>query len=458
MKSFTKFGILALFPLLVISMISIVIAGSFADFKPLIIIFTILFFTIISSNYVYVFERLEAKGNPFFKSIMITATIVFISIFGLGGLTQVFFFNNFSFFTTLFQGFLAVIILLLLISTLHVFKSKSETNTLKFKEKPQIYLAIILAISSIETLFLSIFSIELLKTDNLDFIYFCFQNFLLLTLAITSLAMLCLYIFNQFKYTRPIYISIILTVLATYFSIYIFTFVIFKGYTNNINFIFIAFSSTILFTVTIIYRNKKQQFKLKMDTLTNSLSKKEFEYLQLKNQVNPHFLFNNLNTLISFIEIEPKKAIEFGHNLSNVYRHYLKNETEDFVLLSEELNFISEYLEIYKAKFESGFSFEIDQKKDSNQYILSLTLQEIIDNIFKHNILDDEKPIKIKIQIKDDYLYIFNSINLQKNVVSNKTGLININERNKILTNNEIIVTETKSYFEVKIPIINLEN
>ena len=69
-----------------------------------------------------------------------------------------------------------------------------------------------------------------------------------------------------------------------------------------------------------------------------------------------HFLFNNLNTLISFIEVNPTKAIDFGHNLANVYRHYLKRQDEDFVLLKDELLFIKEYLEIYKAKFENGFN------------------------------------------------------------------------------------------------------
>jgi len=177
----------------------------------------------------------------------------------------------------------------------------------------------------------------------------------------------------------------------------------------------------------------------------------------LKNQVNPHFLFNNLNTLISFIEIEPKKAIEFGHHLSNVYRHYLKNQTEDFVSLSEELHFINEYLEIYKAKFESGFTFEIEKNTSKNQYILSLSLQEIIDNIFKHNILDDENPIAIKISIEENDLVIKNTVNLQIEVISNNKGLANINQRNKILMNREISTIKKDTVFEIRIPIIILE-
>ena len=95
-----------------------------------------------------------------------------------------------------------------------------------------------------------------------------------------------------------------------------------------------AFSS-FLISIMLIHRNKIQNLSL-------NFANKETEYLQLKNQVNPHFLFNNLNTLIAFIETNPHKAIAFGHQLSNVYRHYLNNENDDFVLLADEIEFISD--------------------------------------------------------------------------------------------------------------------
>ena len=163
--------------------------------------------------------------------------------------------------------------------------------------------------------------------------------------------------------------------------------------------------------------------------LSNSISKKNVEYLQLKQQVNPHFLFNNLNTLISFIEINPKKAIEFGHHLSNTYRHYLKYQEEDFVLLSDEINFIKEYLDIYKAKFENGFLYKIDVQSYDNQYILSLSLQEIVDNIFKHNTLNEQSPIEIDIFIVNDKLCISNNLVFKSSITTTKSGLENIKNR-----------------------------
>ena len=203
----------------------------------------------------------------------------------------------------------------------------------------------------------------------------------------------------------------------------------------------------------IFYRNQINEKKLlKLQNI-----QKDAQYLELKNQINPHFLFNNLNTLISFIEVNPTKAIDFGHNLANVYRHYLKKQDEDFVLLKDELLFIKEYLEIYKAKFENGFNFSISIDFRDNQYVLSSSIQELIDNIFKHNNLDEDNPIEIKIYTENDSLIIYNSV-VSKNVTdSTGSGLNNINKRYEILTNSSIVITKDENSFSVQLPILNLE-
>lgn len=187
--------------------------------------------------------------------------------------------------------------------------------------------------------------------------------------------------------------------------------------------------------------------------LKNQNFKKEIQYQELKNQINPHFLFNNLNTLISFIEVNPTKAIDFGHNLANVYRYYLQNQKDDFVLLHHELLFINEYLENYKAKFERSFDFSIQKNCSKNQYILSFSIQELIDNIFKHNSLDEENPILIKIYVENDYLIIYNSLVSKNRTDSTNSGLDNINKRFEILTNSSIVITKNKDSFIVQLPI-----
>ena len=220
-----------------------------------------------------------------------------------------------------------------------------------------------------------------------------------------------------------------------------------------LNFFMISLFSTILIYGLLYYfQQKKSINKLKLQNI-----QKDAQYLELKNQINPHFLFNNLNTLISFIEINPSKAIDFGHNLANVYRHYLKKQGEDFVLLKDELLFIKEYLEIYKAKFVNGFNFSISEEFRDDRYILSSSIQELIDNIFKHNILDDENPIEIKIFIENDYLVIYNSIVSKNATYSINSGLDNINKRYEILTNSSIVITRDNDCFSVKLPILNLE-
>jgi LytS/YehU family sensor histidine kinase len=212
------------------------------------------------------------------------------------------------------------------------------------------------------------------------------------------------------------------------------------------------FSTCLIYGLLYHFHQKKSIGKLKLQNI-----QKEAQYLELKNQINPHFLFNNLNTLISFIEVNPTKAIDFGHNLANVYRHYLKKHDEDFILLKDELLFIKEYLEIYKAKFENGFNFSISEEFRDNQYVLSSSIQELIDNIFKHNNLDEDQPIEIKIYTENDYLVIYNSIDSNNLADSMNTGLDNINKRYQILTNSSIVITKDKNSFSVQLPILNLE-
>ena len=119
--------------------------------------------------------------------------------------------------------------------------------------------------------------------------------------------------------------------------------------------------------------------------------------------------------------------------------------------------FIKEYLEIYKAKFENGFNFSISDEFRENQYVLSSTIQELIDNIFKHNNLDEENPIEIKIYTENDSLIIYNSV-VSKNVTdSTSSGLNNINKRYEILTNSSIVITNDENSFSVQLPILNLE-
>lgn len=214
------------------------------------------------------------------------------------------------------------------------------------------------------------------------------------------------------------------------------------------------------FILFYIFNSYHKRNELKKENFNLSVSKIQLsqEYQDLKNQINPHFLFNNLNTMISFIEENPKKAIAFGHHLAGVYRHYLKNSNEDFVSLIDELSFIQNYLDIYKAKFNNSLEFVIPADILKSDYILSSVLQEIIDNIFKHNVIDAENIMKIEISKDNNFLVITNSKVLKIKVDSTKMGLSNISKRYELLTNQKLIINDSDIAFEVQIPILKYED
>ncbi|RZJ68252.1 MAG: hypothetical protein EOO50_02200 [Flavobacterium sp.] len=192
-----------------------------------------------------------------------------------------------------------------------------------------------------------------------------------------------------------------------------------------------------------------------INALDRSFRKQYSELRYLKQQTNPHFFFNNLNMLISLIESDPQKAAVFGKQLANVYRKFLKADDVDFVSISDEIEFISEYLEIYKAKFGASVSISIDVNSDG--FLLANSLQEIIDNIFKHNVLSDENPIEISIFSTDDYLIVRNSTRPKIAEHSDKKGLSNILRRHELLVDLPFIVNAETTFFEVKLPILKSE-
>ncbi|RZJ71117.1 histidine kinase [Flavobacterium sp.] len=191
--------------------------------------------------------------------------------------------------------------------------------------------------------------------------------------------------------------------------------------------------------------------------LGKSFNKKQSEYESLKRQVNPHFFFNNLNMLLSFVESDPQKALEFGRRLSNVYRKFLNKEDEDFVALADEMAFITEYLEIYRAKFATAFSQKIEVDANSRDFILADSLQEIVDNIFKHNIVEDENQLLIEIFTEDRNLIVRNSVIAKKGVNSNGIGLENIKKRYELLTDQTFSVSKNEDFFVVSLPILSVE-
>jgi len=194
----------------------------------------------------------------------------------------------------------------------------------------------------------------------------------------------------------------------------------------------------------------KEKEKLKKQ---NILSR----YEALKNQIDPHFFFNSLNTLSALIDENKDLSQKYIYNLSNIYRYILDKKDEELSKVNDEIIFTEKYIFLQKIRFENCINFNLKISTDflKNKLILSLSLQIIIENIFKHNNIDNDTPISINISNNDDYLIIQNNINLKTNkVYSTKLGLKNIKSRYRFFTDKEIIVREENNIFTIKIPLL----
>lgn len=192
----------------------------------------------------------------------------------------------------------------------------------------------------------------------------------------------------------------------------------------------------------------KRERKLKEESLI-------FQNETLKNQINPHFLFNSLNTLSSLISTQPEVAEIFISRLSSIYRYIIENSKKDKVPLQAELEFINNYFDLHKIRDEEKIALTINISNAESYMILPISLQILVENAIKHNMATRENPLKISIYIENQQIIVKN--NLQKMAVqlqSTKTGLKNLSERVKLITGKSLIVEETTADFIVKIPLL----
>lgn len=180
-----------------------------------------------------------------------------------------------------------------------------------------------------------------------------------------------------------------------------------------------------------------------------------FQYETLKSQVNPHFLFNSLNTLQTFIRNKPGVAEEYVSKLASIYRYITDKGDENEVTIGEELAFVEDYFYLQKLRDEDKISLKAHPGIDVHRYILPVSIQILIENAFKHNIATEEHPLDIDIFYEDDAILVKNNLQRTNSIEpSKKTGLTNLNKRYKLITGREIEVHEDMSYFTVKVPVV----
>jgi hypothetical protein len=216
---------------------------------------------------------------------------------------------------------------------------------------------------------------------------------------------------------------------------------------------FISLTVCTIFYIVYYYRFK-QESKVKEQKIIAGAASAQFN--ALKNQLDPHFLFNSLNVLTSLIEENPEAATRFTTALSKVYRYVLEQKNKELVTVEEELKFAKLYMSLIKMRFEDSIVFNLPERVQNPQaLVVPLSLQLLLENAVKHNQVTPNKKLFITIKEQDGNLIIEN--NLQpKNVVSKSTGvgLQNIRQRYRLLTKRPVSIGKEGQFFRVGIPML----
>lgn len=179
-----------------------------------------------------------------------------------------------------------------------------------------------------------------------------------------------------------------------------------------------------------------------------------FQYETLKNQVNPHFLFNSLNTLSSLVSKDAELSEKFISGFSSIYRYILENSNVELISLSKEIEFIEDYFFLQKIRDNGKIDLNLDLSDVEKYEILPISLQLLIENALKHNAATRDNPLQINVSMEDGYVVVENNLQAKMQMEpSSKIGLKNLKERVKLVMNKEVSVSSSDGLFIVKIPV-----
>ncbi|WP_046757044.1 2TM domain-containing protein [Kordia jejudonensis] len=227
--------------------------------------------------------------------------------------------------------------------------------------------------------------------------------------------------------------------------------------TESSAFYFRVLLITIVFSVffhALYFYKELQKKKVTEQKIIAGTASAQFD--ALKNQLDPHFLFNSLNVLSSLIDENPRQAQKFTSGLSKVYRYVLEQKNKELVTVDEEFTFAKTYMSLLKMRFEDSIIFEIPEKASNPESrVVPLSLQLLLENAVKHNMVTPAKPLHIKIYEDGGNLIIQNNLQ-EKQIVkkSSGVGLNNIKQRYDLLTERQVYINKSASDFQVAIPML----
>ena len=325
------------------------------------------------------------------------------------------------------------------------------------------------------TIFFVLLLVRIITGNKIQFDYYLLVNFGYTMLYSLSLyfanAAIFIYLDKVFKSDRFIPKRIVIGFIASFlvsivviFLLRIFEDVLvegssFRAFLNNEEMsnylvaIILTFFVTLAFHAFYFYKAYTEN-KVKEQKVIAGTASAQFE--SLKNQIDPHFLFNSLNVLSSLIEENPENAQKFTTSLSKIYRYVLEQKDKELVPVEEELAFAKTYMNLLKMRFENSITFDLPSDYNNPEAkVVPLSLQLLLENTIKHNVVSEQRPLHIKIYIENNYLIVAN--NLQKKEILQErkgVGLQNIVNRYGLISERKVLVEETQIEFKVKIPIL----
>ena len=207
--------------------------------------------------------------------------------------------------------------------------------------------------------------------------------------------------------------------------------------------------------VGTVYRFMGENYQIRIKNEMLQKESAEARFANLKEQLNPHFLFNSFSTLNGLIDGSRSKAKKYVHDMCDVYRYVLKNEDVDTVTLREELEYAKIYLSMVKERFGDSVHDEIHvSDEDLEKKVPPLAIQMLIENAVKHNSFDSDHPLQLVIESSNSFIEVENSLRERLVNDSHSLGLYNLNLRYKYLCDGEVVIKKTDKTFSVQIPLL----
>ncbi len=216
----------------------------------------------------------------------------------------------------------------------------------------------------------------------------------------------------------------------------------------------ITYLITAIHELVFFYKQWKHHFSKSVRLEKDNIQAK---YETLKTQINPHFLFNSLNSLTNLVE-DNETAVKYIGDLSDFFRYMLSSRDKELVLVREEINLLKKYIHLQESRFKNNLDIEVDVPESYYHYAIPpLVLQMLVENSIKHNIISRDKPLKVSVRTEGERLVVENNLQKKSGISSTGQGLRNITDRYKLFTVCDVEIAETAAVFKVVIPLLTME-